>query len=133
MAPVSCSLYFFANDGISPFIPLWIARAMCAPLIWSFRRLGHPRPHPRPDHGSEHSFEGKNFVLWRPSFQRRAACFQVPSPTIDLNLTKSAHRLDVIVMSGIVDEVLSANRIYRDNFGKATSKISRFEVEMIEG
>jgi hypothetical protein len=33
MAAVSCSLYFFANDGISPFIPLWITRAICAPLV----------------------------------------------------------------------------------------------------
>ena|SRR5258708_5075054 len=39
MAAVSCALYFFENDGISPFIPLCITRVMCAPLIWSFRRL----------------------------------------------------------------------------------------------
>jgi hypothetical protein len=70
MATVSWALYFFANDGISSFIPLWITRAMCAPLIWSFRRLGASSPHLRPDHGSEHSFERKNFVLWLPSFQQ---------------------------------------------------------------
>ena len=35
---------FFANDGISPFIPLWITRVMFAPLIWSFRRLGASSP-----------------------------------------------------------------------------------------
>jgi hypothetical protein len=28
------------NDGISSFIPLWITSAICAPLIWSFRKLG---------------------------------------------------------------------------------------------
>jgi hypothetical protein len=27
MGAMSCSLYFFANDGISSFIPLWIRRA----------------------------------------------------------------------------------------------------------
>jgi hypothetical protein len=49
-----------------PFVPLRITRVRCAPLIWSFRRLGHPRPHLRPDHGIEHSFAGKT-----PFFDRR--------------------------------------------------------------
>ena len=63
MAATSCSLYFFVNDGISPFIPLWITRAMCAPLIWSLKARGILAPIRIPANVSEHSFEENNFVL----------------------------------------------------------------------
>jgi len=36
---------------------------------------------------------------------------------MDVQLTGSVHRLDVVFMNRIVDEVLSANRIYREDFG----------------
>src|SRR6478752_1658707 len=73
-------VFFFAKDGILSLIPLWITSAIYAHHLFGVSGgSARPRLHPHLDHGSEHSFERKKFVLWLPSLPHRAACFLVPS------------------------------------------------------